>query len=51
MTEAEWLTCTDPAAMLLACRGQMSERKLRLFAVAVARLLWESLNSVSSDTR
>lgn len=34
MTEAEWLTSTDPAAMLAEVRGRVSDRKLRLFACA-----------------
>ena len=43
MTEAEWLAATDPTPMLTFLRGRVSERKLRLFAVAcwhqVAELL------------
>lgn len=41
MTEAEWLAANDPTPMLEFLRGKASERKLRLFMVACARLLWE----------
>ncbi len=36
MTEAKWLTCTDPGPMLAFLRGK---RKLRLYAVACCRHL------------
>jgi hypothetical protein len=41
MTEAEWAACTNPTAALTFLRGQASDRKMRLFAVACCRKLWE----------
>ncbi|HEX4610482.1 MAG TPA: hypothetical protein VH092_20000 [Urbifossiella sp.] len=45
MTESDWLTSTDPQAMLsfLREREPVSERKLRLFAVTCCYLIWPLL--------
>jgi hypothetical protein len=42
MTERQWDTCTDPAAMLRLLRDRrlLTERKARLFGAACCRRLW-----------
>jgi hypothetical protein len=37
MTEADWLTATDPSPILRYLRGKVSDRKLRLFVCASCR--------------
>jgi hypothetical protein len=49
MTEAEWLTCCDPEPMLTVVQGQFDERKVRVFAVACCRRIWDVLSDVSRD--
>jgi hypothetical protein len=43
MNEMAWLRCADPDAMMRFLRGQVSERKLRLFACACLRRIWTLL--------
>ncbi len=50
MTEQEWLTCTYPPEMLqfIQCNGALSERKARLFAVALCRDIWHLMSDERS---
>src|SRR5204863_9318179 len=47
MTEAEWLACDDPEEMLEHLGEGTSPRKLRLFAVACCRRVWDRLDEES----
>src|SRR5262249_26239742 len=43
MTEDKWLHGTEPGPMLMFVQGNASERKMRLFVVACARLVWDQI--------
>ena len=43
MTEAEWVACGDPRPMVLHLGREAGERKLRLFAFACVRRLWDKV--------
>jgi hypothetical protein len=48
MTEAEWLKCADPDAMIERYGGASRARKLRLFLCACCREVWDFLCSEAS---
>jgi hypothetical protein len=43
VTEQQWLLCADPLPMLDLLRRRAGDRKVRLFACACCRLVWEHL--------
>jgi hypothetical protein len=48
MTEAEWQACGDPRPMQQALWGKVSDRKLRLFAVACCRGISQLMTNETS---
>lgn len=48
MTEADWLDTHDLKGMLDYLQGRTSDRRLRLFACACARLVWDLLDDPRS---
>jgi hypothetical protein len=49
MTEAEWLRCADPEAMLHHLKGDGSDRKFLLLATGCCRRIWSLVTDVRSQ--
>jgi hypothetical protein len=49
MTEAEWLTATDPTLMLKSLKESANARKLHLLAAVCYQRLWAVLGKDSYD--
>jgi hypothetical protein len=45
MTEQEWQKSADPNSMLAFLNGKVSNRKMRLFAIACCRRIWNDFGS------
>lgn len=43
MTEAEWINSDNPRSIFRSLNLQLSDRKIRLYACAVCRLVWDTL--------
>jgi len=43
MTDAQWLSCSDPDPMVRALPADHHQREMRLFALACARRVWHLL--------
>ena len=50
MTERKWLASADPMSMLNFLTGKASERKLRLFACACCRRIWNLIAEQSAQS-
>jgi hypothetical protein len=47
MSNEQWQSCTDPMVLLERLQGIATDRKLRLFAVACSRRIWQYLDELA----